>query len=208
MRVEPTRSDALTSKPVSDWQGLGMLDEHDLRQARIERQRKIYVNSLENGGALALGFRSMLWLVLGLLFYDFPVLGQSHPSLIDGGAGLGSARVTDSGGTAGQQPAEQQVTGTVSGTVVDRTGGIVAGASVKLSRKSQTASQDVVSDSDGRFSFGSVSPGPFQLTISSEGFATQTFSGELHASESYTVPPIILVVAAASTEVQVSLSPI
>src|SRR5258708_6748399 len=94
----------------------------------------------------------------------------------------------------------------VSGTVVDRSGGIVAGASVKFSRQSQTGSQDVVSDADGHFSFGSVPAGPFQLTISSDGFATQSFSGELHASESYTVPPIVLMVAAASYEVQVSLS--
>ncbi len=164
------------------------------------------MNSLKNGWSSALGFRSILGLVLGLLL-DFPVLGQSQPSLIDGETGLGSARVTDTGGAARQQSAEQQVTGTISGTVVDRTGGIVAGASVKLSRQSQSGSQDVVSDADGRFSFGSVPPGPFQLTISSDGFATQTFSGELHVSESYTVPPIVLVVAAASTEVQVSLSP-
>ena len=197
----------MTSKPVSDWQGLGMLDEHDLQQARIESQRKIYVNSLENGWATALGFRSVLWLVLGLLLYDFPALGQSQPSLIDRGAGLGSARVTDSGGIARQQSAEQEVTGTVSGTVVDRSGGIVAGASVKLSRQSQTGSQDVVSDADGHFSFGTVPPGPFELTTSSGGFATQTFSGELHPGENYTVPPIVLMIAAASTEVQVSLSP-
>jgi len=64
-----------------------------------------------------------------------------------------------------------------------------------------------VSDADGHFSFGSVPAGQFQLTISSDGFATQTFSGELHATENYTVPPIVLMVAAASTEVQVSLSP-
>ena len=165
------------------------------------------MNSLINGWATALGFRSVLGLVLGLLLCDFPVLGQSQPSLIDRGVGLGSARVTDTAGTARQQSPNRQVTGTISGTVVDRTGGIVAGASVKLSRQSQSGSQDVVSDADGRFSFGSVSSGPFQLTISSDGFATQTFSGELHASESYTVPPIVLMVAAASTEVQVSLSP-
>ena len=64
-----------------------------------------------------------------------------------------------------------------------------------------------MSDADGRFSFASVSPGPFQLTTSADGFATQTFSGELHPGENYSVPPIVVVVAAASTEVQVSLSP-
>src|SRR5258707_9238128 len=124
MRVEPTRSDALTSKPVSDWQGLGMLDEHDLQQARIERQRKIYVNSLRNGWASALlGFRSMPWLVLGLLLCGFPVLGQSQPSLIDGGAGLGSARVADSGGAACSQAGGEQVRGRAQGKAASRTWG-------------------------------------------------------------------------------------
>ncbi len=149
----------------------------------------------------------MVWLVLGLLLYDFPALAQSQASLIDRGPELGSSRVTETGGTARQQSPDQQLTGTISGTVVDRTGGIIAGACVKLSRQSQPGSQDVMSDADGRFSFASVPPGPFQLTTSSDGFATQTFSGELHPGENYTAPPIVLMVAAASTEVQVSLSP-
>ncbi len=149
----------------------------------------------------------MVWLVLGLLLYDFPVLGQSQPSLIDRGALLGSSRVTETAGTARQQSPDQQLTGAISGTVVDRTGGIVAGASVKLSRQSQPGSQDVMSDADGHFTFGSVPPGPFELTTSADGFATQIFSGELHAGENYTVPAVVLVVAAASTEVEVSLSP-
>ena len=97
--------------------------------------------------------------------------------------------------------------GTINGTVVDGTGGIVTGARVKLSRGNQAASQDVTSDADGRFSFGAVPPGPFQLTIAADGFATQNFSGELHPGENYSVPAIALAVATASTEVQVSLSP-
>jgi hypothetical protein len=64
----------------------------------------------------------------------------------------------------------------------------------------------VVSDSDGQFSFAGIAPGPFQLTTTSDGFAMQTSSGTLHSGENYIVPPIVLVVATAVTEVQVSLS--
>jgi hypothetical protein len=165
------------------------------------------VNSSKDRWLSALGLRSMLWLIVGLLFCDFPVLGQSQPSLIDRGPGLGSPRATEIDRTGRQDSAEQQLMGTINGTVVDGTGGVVAGARVKLSRRSQSASQDVTSDTDGRFSFGSVPPGPFQLTIAADGFATQNFSGELHPGENYSVPAIALAVATASTEVQVSLSP-
>ncbi len=86
------------------------------------------------------------------------------------------------------------------------TGAVVAGARVKLSREGQSLGQDVVSDSDGQFSFAGIAPGPFQLTTTSDGFAMQTSSGTLHSGENYIVPPIVLVVATAVTEVQVSLS--
>ena len=95
--------------------------------------------------------------------------------------------------------------GTISGMVVDRTGAIVVGARVRLTRENQ--SLEAVSDGDGRFSFADIAPGPFQLTTSSEGFATNRYSGTLQSGENCVVAPIALVVAAASTEVQVALSP-
>jgi hypothetical protein len=97
--------------------------------------------------------------------------------------------------------------GTISGSVVDRTGAVVPGAHVKLSRENQSLSQEVVSDTDGQFSFARVAPGPFQLTITSPGFAAQTSSGTLRSGEDCIVPPIALVVATAVIDVQVSLTP-
>ena len=69
-------------------------------------------------------------------------------------------------------------------------------------------SQEVLSGDNGQFSFANVAPGPFQLTITSAGFAAQPFSGVLHSGETYIVPPIVLAVATALTEVRVGLSPI
>ncbi len=51
-----------------------------------------------------------------------------------------------------------------------------------------------------------VTSGNFQLTITSAGFATQTFSGTLASGENYIVPQIALDVATAITEVQVGLT--
>ncbi len=74
---------------------------------------------------------------------------------------------------------------------------------MKLSREDQSPDQEVLSDDDGQFSFANVAPGPFQLTITLEGFATQTSSGILRSGESYSVPQIAMALATAVTEVRV-----
>jgi hypothetical protein len=63
--------------------------------------------------------------------------------------------------------------------------------------------QEVLSGDDGQFSFANVAPGPFQLTITSVGFATQASAGVLRPGESYTVPQIAMALATAVTEVRV-----
>ncbi len=120
----------------------------------------------------------VVWLILTILTCGFPALAQS------------------------QQP-DQRLSGSINGTVVDQTGAVVAGAPVKLSREDQSPNQEVLSGDDGQFSFADIAPGPFQLTITAAGFATQTFSGILHSEEIYVVPQITLAVAAATTEVRV-----
>jgi len=84
------------------------------------------------------------------------------------------------------------VTGNISGTVVDQSGAVVAGARAKLTGEDPTVSREALSDTDGNFSFANVAAGPFQLMIAAEGFAPQTSSGILHAEENYIVPRIAL----------------
>lgn len=72
-----------------------------------------------------------------------------------------------------------------------------------LTRPGQITSQSTVTGEDGQFSFDGVAPGAFQLTITAEGFETQTIAGELHASEAYLAPPITLRLATVKTEIQV-----
>ena len=110
----------------------------------------------------------------------------------------------------GQTPpqADPQLSGSISGTVVDRTGAVVAGAQMRLTREDQSQGKEVLSGNDGQFSFTNIAPGPFQLTITVPGFATQASSGTLHSGENFVVPPIALTVATANTEVDVALSPV
>jgi hypothetical protein len=153
---------------------------------------------------LVFGSRGLSWasprvLLLGVfLLFTFPALAQSQQSSNAQGAAA-----------AAQEPAPAQpLPGTISGTVVDQMGAVVPAARVKLTREEPPLSQEAMSDSDGQFSFAGVTPGPFQLTITSPGFTTKTVSGSLHPGEDYLVPPIALVVATAATEVKVSLTPV
>ena len=109
--------------------------------------------------------------------------------------------------SAGARLPGQQLSGTtINGTIVDQSGAVIAGAQVRLKVGDQSLTQEVLSGADGGFSFFNIPPGPFQLVITSAGFATQTFSGTLHSGEVYAVPQITLAVAAASANVQVGLS--
>src|SRR5437016_2780649 len=106
---------------------------------------------------------------------------------------------------AGQQLPDPQLSGSISGTVLDVTGAIVPGARVRLTRD-QSPVQETLSGADGQFSFANMASGSFQLTITSAGFAPQTSSGILHSGERYTVPSIALAVATANIELQVALT--
>jgi len=97
--------------------------------------------------------------------------------------------------------------GSISGTVVDQSGAVIAGARVRITGKDQSLKQEVLSGGDGQFSFSDIAPGPFQLTITAAGFASQTFSGILHSGEIFVVPQNPLAVATNVTEVQVGVSP-
>ncbi|HTC67316.1 MAG TPA: carboxypeptidase-like regulatory domain-containing protein [Candidatus Acidoferrum sp.] len=97
----------------------------------------------------------------------------------------------------------QRLPGLISGTVVDQTGAAVAGAEIKLTREA-SPDRTVSTTEDGQFSLSGIEPGPFELTITAVGFATQTFSGTLRSGETHAIPRIALIVAAASTEMRVS----
>ncbi len=118
----------------------------------------------------------------------------------------------------GEHPTAPQMPASLSGMVVDQSGAVVAGARVKLSRngadqpdtdkdkdKNQSLPQEVLSGNDGQYFFPSISPGPFQLTITAPGFEPQTFSATVAAGQAYAVPQIALAVAPNITSVEVGL---
>ncbi len=94
----------------------------------------------------------------------------------------------------------------MSGIIVDETGAAIVGSQVRLTRGDQSKFQEVVSGDDGQFSFENIAPGPFQLTVVSTGFTTQSFSGTLHSGEIFVVPQIKLPIAPNVTVVRVGLT--
>src|SRR5437016_4055163 len=124
----------------------------------------------------------------GILLCSFSALGQSQPA---------------STPPEQQSPSEQLAAG-INGTVIDATGAVVAGAQVRLTRSDPSLTQEVLSGDLGQFAFANLAPGPFQITVTSTGFAAQKLSGVLHSGEVFITPPMKLVPAALNTEIEVS----
>ena len=93
----------------------------------------------------------------------------------------------------------------IKGKIVDVNGAPVIGAHVKLTRQGQSPDQETLTGDDGQFSFADVPAGPFQLSISGEGFATQESSGVLGSGETLAVAQITLALATYVTTVEVVL---
>ncbi len=102
-----------------------------------------------------------------------------------------------------QQAAGQQTAANINGTVIDATGAVIAGAHVRLTRP-ESSPQEVLSGDRGEFAFSDLAPGPFEITVTSAGFAAQKISGVLQSGQVYIAPAIKLAPAALNTEIQVS----
>jgi carboxypeptidase family protein len=129
-----------------------------------------------------------------------PVLAPEQPASIQAGP--------EQPGTSpdGAQPLVQPAPGSISGTVVDPSGAVVTGARIRLTGDDQSLNQEVLSGTNGEFSFANIAPGGFRLSVSSPGFAPQISSGTLHSGETVLVPQISLAVAGNISEVDVGLS--
>jgi hypothetical protein len=144
------------------------------------------------------------WQALCIVVCCLPVHAQEVQRLdtaLPDGPAIGLSATLDAAG----QPSEQTV-GTISGTVVDQNGNFLLAARVSLTRPGQTEEKTHESDGAGHFVFTAIPPGPFQLTVTGEGFATQQVPGVLHPGEALEVPLISLPIAAATTEVRVSVT--
>ncbi len=64
----------------------------------------------------------------------------------------------------------QSITGSVSGTVTDSSGGVIVGASVTLISDDTGAARTDVTNAEGRFTFSALRPGVYTLKVEQNGF--------------------------------------
>jgi outer membrane receptor protein involved in Fe transport len=94
-------------------------------------------------------------------------------------------------------------TGTVTGMVIDQSGGVVPGATVDLTDSRTRMS--TTSGGRGEYSFSGVAPGTYELTVSLVGFAQAVQPVSVGGSAT-TVPPVTLSAAGRTEVVVVSAS--
>jgi hypothetical protein len=148
------------------------------------------------------------WFVLVALLCALPAHGQAPQDPPAVGAEHGQSDAARKDASTSEQLPDLPVPGSIHGTVVDPNGTAVSGARVKLARPDQSANQETQTGDDGQYSFASIPPGAYQISISAEGFATKTSSGILHSGENFVGPQITLVLTTEVTEVRVEFSPV
>jgi carboxypeptidase family protein len=151
---------------------------------------------------MAVPFKSGLFMFALFLVAGRSLCGAQTAQQMPGLAPDSFAAVRDSA----ELPPTAQLPGSISGTVVDQSGAVVAGAQVSLTEEKPSLKRQAQSGSDGQFSFANIPAGAFHLNITSAGFATQTFSGVLLPGQFDTIPQVVLDVATNVTEVQVGLT--
>jgi Carboxypeptidase regulatory-like domain/TonB dependent receptor len=98
----------------------------------------------------------------------------------------------------------QQVTGSITGSVLDSTGGSLVGASVTLTNTGTGAAQTARTDSSGNFQFLLLNPGNYVLETTNPGFKTVRRDGILVEADRSLAVPVILTVGNVTETVEVA----
>src|SRR6185312_12699381 len=103
-----------------------------------------------------------------------------------------------------QQPGSAVAAGTVSGSVEDPSGGVLAGVVVALRPASAGATPvQAITDASGRFHFRAVRAGKYQVQVESSGFAPASVPV---AVPPLNPPPVRIVLALAESSQQVTVN--
>jgi Carboxypeptidase regulatory-like domain len=101
----------------------------------------------------------------------------------------------------------QNVTATLSGTVMDPTGAVIPGAKVTLVNEATNDTRVSTSTATGFFAFPAAQPGSYTLRLSATGFSKKNVSGiVLHAGDVRTVPDLALAIGTEQQTVSVEAS--
>ena len=97
----------------------------------------------------------------------------------------------------------QTISGFISGTVTDPSGAVVPGAQIKLANEANGLQRDGVTSESGGYSFVSVQPGTYSLSVEHTGFKTYRRRGIALSANERLPQDIQLEVGAAADAVNV-----
>src|SRR5258708_15040810 len=100
----------------------------------------------------------------------------------------------------------QSASGSISGIVTDPSGAAIVNASVRLVQPETNSSQATTTNEAGRYSFISVQPGVYSLTVAHPGFTQAKMQGQKVEVGTALTINVTLEVGAASTVVEVKAS--
>src|SRR5579872_1423847 len=106
----------------------------------------------------------------------------------------------------GRSQLQAQQGGTLSGTILDQAGKVIANATVELKSDSGGPSRTVSADAEGKFSASDLAPGGYSIIVSAPGFALITRSGAQVSAGATQDVPITLSVETVSSSVTVTES--
>ncbi|HZS56985.1 MAG TPA: carboxypeptidase-like regulatory domain-containing protein [Bryobacteraceae bacterium] len=95
-------------------------------------------------------------------------------------------------------------TGRIRGIVTDPSGAAVPGATLVAKDTSTSAEITVTSEKDGNYTFLSLQPGTYQLTVTMSGFQTAVYNGIVVDASRITDQPVTLTLGSVSNKVEVS----
>jgi hypothetical protein len=98
-------------------------------------------------------------------------------------------------------------TGEISGTVHDGQGAVIVKAAIQLENTATGERRSAASDTSGNYALAFLPPGVYELSVSSQGFATGRFSSLRVGINQLTTVNVALSVASNSFEVTVSGTP-
>jgi outer membrane receptor protein involved in Fe transport len=106
--------------------------------------------------------------------------------------------------SAGVAAAQVVIVGELGGQVKDETGAALPGATVSVTSVERGVTMTTTSDATGRFRFGEIQPGHYDVTVALSGFATVTAKNNLVENQKKTDVPITLKLTAEKAEVTVT----
>jgi len=144
---------------------------------------------------------------LALLCF-FPSTGiaqEQMPRLSNRSSSLPDAPVPNPDGSMqGNVTGDAQGTASISGRLLDSTGGAIPGAQVNLTVSDGSGLQTVKSDANGDFTFTGVPAGSYRVTVEAAGFAPfKTDEFTVVAQQIYSLPSISLSVAGQTSSIVV-----